>query len=245
MTTIRDAAIVLRHWDFSETSQTVSVLTREHGVIRGLAKGAKRERGAFSGGIDVLTRGQIVAIVKRGRDLATVTEWHLEDPCRAVRQRLEANRAAMLMVDAVHHLLDAQDPHRQLFDALAGALDGLGAGAAPGPLLVVFLWCLLEEAGYRPQLDHDVRSGGRLPDAETLGFDPAAGGLVPAEAAPPAWRLRRATAALLRAVAAHELPDAADPEVVGRAARLLAAYCREIAGTDLPSLAWTFGTPPG
>ncbi|MCH7601829.1 MAG: recombination protein O N-terminal domain-containing protein, partial [Planctomycetes bacterium] len=35
-------AICIRRWDFSETSQTVSLFTSEAGIIRGLAKGAKR-----------------------------------------------------------------------------------------------------------------------------------------------------------------------------------------------------------
>ena len=49
MHTLKDTAICIRRWDFSETSQTVSLLTREHGILRGLAKGAKREKGTFSG----------------------------------------------------------------------------------------------------------------------------------------------------------------------------------------------------
>ena len=46
MPIIADTAICIRCWDFSETSQTVSLVTREHGVVRGLAKGAKREKEA-------------------------------------------------------------------------------------------------------------------------------------------------------------------------------------------------------
>ena len=42
MPTITDNAICIRRWDYSETSQTVSLLLRNHGVIRGLVKGAKR-----------------------------------------------------------------------------------------------------------------------------------------------------------------------------------------------------------
>ena len=44
MQTIEDNAFCLRRWDFSETSQTASLLTRDHGVLRGLAKGAKRPK---------------------------------------------------------------------------------------------------------------------------------------------------------------------------------------------------------
>ena len=51
-----DQAICIRHWDYSETSQTVGLFGRTLGCFRGLAKGARRERGSFSGGLDLLTR---------------------------------------------------------------------------------------------------------------------------------------------------------------------------------------------
>jgi hypothetical protein len=55
-----DEALCIRQWDWSETSQTVSLFCRTHGIVRGLAKGARRERSSFSGGIDLLARGEIV-----------------------------------------------------------------------------------------------------------------------------------------------------------------------------------------
>src|SRR5690606_40070296 len=79
MPTITDNAVCIRRWDFSETSQTVSLFTREHGILRGIAKGAKREKGNFSGGLDILTRGEVVAILKPGRELATLTAWQLQE----------------------------------------------------------------------------------------------------------------------------------------------------------------------
>ena len=71
---LRDIAVCVRHWDFSETSQTVSLLTREHGILRGLAKGSRRDKGDFSGGIDLLTCGEVIAIVKPSGAMATLTQ---------------------------------------------------------------------------------------------------------------------------------------------------------------------------
>ena len=112
MPTISDYAICIRRWDFSETSQTVSLFTRESGIIRGLAKGAKREKGKFSGGFDLLTLGQVVAIVKPGRDLATLTEWDLQDTNRHLRANLRVNKTALYIADLIHHMLTDHDPHQ-------------------------------------------------------------------------------------------------------------------------------------
>ena len=243
MPTLSDTAICLRRWDFSETSQTVSLLTRESGVLRGLAKGAKRERGPFSGGLDLLTRGQVVAIVKPSRELATITEWHLQETFRVLRVDLEANRAGLVMADLVHHLLTQQDPHPALFDAMVASLRGL---ADDVPLaLLRFQWALLDETGYRPELDRDAASGVDLDASEeTFVFDARAGGVTSGMPQRGAWRVRRTTINLLRRVAAGEILDDADRAGVDRANRLLAVYIREIAGREIPTLRWAFSDLP-
>ncbi len=245
MPTIIDTALCIRRWDFSETSQTVSLFTREHGVIRGLAKGAKREKGRFSGGLDVLTTGQVVAIVKPGRDLATITEWHLQETHRAVRQSLEANRAALYMVDLVHHMLTGHDPHPRLFDALTQSLERLEVDGEADIALLLMQWTVLDETGYRPVLDRDAETREELPDgAPTLAFSPRAGGVVHDSEGPDRWRVRRTTIELLRKAAANEPLDGLDAEGIRRANRLLAAYCREIIGSELPTMQWAFSDLP-
>ena len=175
MPTITDQAVCVRHWDFSETSQTVSLFAREHGLIRGLAKGSRREKGNFSGGIDLLTRGELVAIVKPSRELANLTAWHLEEIFWSLRRSLPANRLGMYMADLVNRMVSAHDPHPALWDAFVVALRGLG-GDGEGTLLT-FQVALLAETGYRPELDRDAETGGPLPDdGETLAFSPRHGG---------------------------------------------------------------------
>ncbi|MHC4810982.1 MAG: DNA repair protein RecO [Planctomycetota bacterium] len=255
MPTVSDIAIVLRQWDFSETSQTVRLLTREHGPLRGLAKGARRERGMFSGGFEVGTRGQLVAITRPGRDLATLTEWRLLEVFPGVRRRLAANRVALLALDLVAHLLHDGDPHPEIFDTLLDMLRTLEEPGRETQALLRFQWRLLEETGYAPRLDDD---------ADVLAFRPDAGGFTtdPASiAAPGAWRLRRSTLQRLRELPetapddrpespdphdrhdSQDPPDRADPhDADTRACRLLASYARHLAGRDLPSIAWAFGS---
>lgn len=242
MPVITDTAICIRRWDFSETSQTVSLFTREHGIIRGLAKGAKREKGNFSGGLDVLTRGEVVVNIKppgSGRELALITAWHLQELYRVLRQNLRANRAALYMADLVHHMLQEQDPHPGVFDALAAALEELNDPKAIEPGLLRFQWALLSDTGYQPELRRDAQSGAALPEDGTLEFSARAGGLV-SESQGEGWRVRRETIQALRTVAAGESIAALDEESIRRANRLLAAYCREIIGSEPPSMRWAF-----
>lgn len=245
MPTITDQAICIRHWDFSETSQTVSLFARHHGVIRGLAKGAKRPTASFSGGIDLLTLGEIVAIVKPNRDLATLTAWHLERVFWSLRSTLAANRAGMYAADLINRMVSPDDPHPDLFDALVAALDALDRRADHGLALLAFQWRLLEETGYRPRLGRDADTNLELDvEAETFAFSPRAGGFVADTGEPDRWRVRRETLLLLRGVAGGT-PEDTDSLVVGRANRLLATYIRELLGEHPPSMRWAFPDLPG
>jgi DNA repair protein RecO (recombination protein O) len=248
MATIKDTAICVRHWDFSETSQTVGLFTREHGMIRGLAKGAKREKGEFSGGIDVLTRGEVVAIVKPGRDLATLTRWSLEEIFPALRTNLAANRAAIYMADLVHHMLTDADPHPALFDAFVKTLRELEDRTLIDLTLLRFQWDVLRETGYQPELHRDAATGKSLTDeGATVAFSSPAGGVVADTGGRGRWRVRRDTIELLRAIERGQ--DAADhsasshniqPQSIDRANRLLAAHFRELMGSEPASMRWAF-----
>lgn len=233
MPSVTDEAICIRHWDFSETSQTVSLLCRELGILRGLAKGAKRAGGRFSGGIDLLTRGQVVAIVKSGRELATLTDWTLIRSYRSLRQDLEVNRSAYYLADLVGRLFAPSDPHPNLFDALVTGLEALETPGTAPAVVLRFQWIALVESGQQPQLELSDDGG------TTLAFMPGQARFVAREDGEVGgWKIRRSTVDLLAGLAADPSIAsiarlaAADPEIVRRANRFLAAYLRESLQTE-------------
>ena len=228
MATIRDQAVCVRQWDFSETSQTVSLFCREQGMIRGLAKGSRRERSSFSGGFDLFTRGEIVAIVKPGRDLATLTEWALMETHPVLRSSASANRTAWYMADLLGRFFHHPEPHPRSWDALVEGLRGLEKPDAIAGSLLSFQWTLLDDLGYRPRLEMDGS------DDATFIFDPKGGQVKPDLGGEDNWRVRRATIELLQAIEHAEgvVPQDADVTGIGRANRLLAAWVREMTGHD-------------
>lgn len=188
MPTAKDQAICIRHWDWSETSQTVSLFTAQHGVIRGLAKGSRRENAPFSGGIELLTRGEAVFILKAAaRDhgsLCTLTAWDLQEPRAPLRRSLPSLHAAMFLVDLVHHAVRDLDPHPALYEALDVSLALLTEGAGVLRVTAGFLWRLLDETGYRPDVVRDPRTGTVIAASPVYSFSPRLGGLVGTPAAP-------------------------------------------------------------
>ncbi|MEC8560390.1 MAG: DNA repair protein RecO [Planctomycetota bacterium] len=240
MATIKDQALCIRQWDFSETSQTVSLLGRETGLFRAIAKGSRRPKSSFSGGIDLLTRGDVVAIIKPGRELATLTEWGLSRIWWRIRRDVHANRVAYFMSDCASRMLDLQDPHPGVFDGLVQAMDQIENGDPSSCILTRFLLVLLSDTGYRPRFDH-VELGTDGPDS--MLFSPQEGGLVEGVEVPGTWRVRSSTIEVLKAFqqgADHEQPFHERPEATNRAAKLLAAYLRELLGSEPPTLSLVF-----
>lgn len=236
-----DQALCIRVWDWSETSQTVSLFGRTTGVIRGVAKGAKRENARFSGGLEVLTRGEFIASIKNTEQLALLTAWDLQETFPAARASLSAFYAGMTMLDLVHHAVKDHDPHPALFDALLASLRELGEPGRDTWALLSFLWTLLVETGHQPELFQDA-AGGELTDARSYAFSARLGGLTkdtPQSEGQGAgvWRVRAETVELLRGLASWGAGiKEGDSAAAQRATKLLALYFREVFACELPSM---------
>ncbi|MEM9753277.1 MAG: DNA repair protein RecO [Planctomycetota bacterium] len=249
MPRFKDSAVCLRLVEYSESSQVVVLLTEQHGKVRGLAKGSRRLAPSsiqrFSGGIELLHRGQAVATTRPSSELAAITEWDLQDDAYHLRQNLAAQRLALYAADLTQALLADLDPHPATFAALVGFLDALNSRDpnTQGGALLRYQWKLLEDTGYRPVLDHDALHDTDLPDADAYTFDAQAGGFI-ADRGAPDWRVRRATLETLREVAEGVTHDR-HADATHRANKLLAAYARELIGRELPTMAIALHATPG
>lgn len=230
---------MLRATEWSESSQIVSLFTRSHGKIRGLAKGAKRLSPSsvqrFTGGFDLLTIGRVTATTRPSTDLAAITEWDVADTLPHLRRSLVAQRIGCVAASYVEAMTADEDAHPALYEALLALLDSLreerSDDVAESPALLRFQWALLTEVGYQPELKTDILSGDELGDANRYTFDPAGGGFS-VERQDERWRVRRETRELLLDIAAGDRVAATNAATVARANRLLTSYLREILGRE-------------
>lgn len=247
MPRLKDDAICIRLFDWSETSQVAVLLTAEHGKLRGLAKGSRRLSPSsvqrFSGGFELLTGGQVLAVSKPSTDLATITEWDLQEPYRHLRTNLRAQRLGLYAADVTHALLADEDAHPRTYAAMVALFDALRDDKQHAAGLLRFQWELLDDAGYRPELFDDVHYGEPLTDATSFCFDPRQGGLTVDDGTWPEashadrgpWRVRRQTVDLLRRLSLGEY-TAFDDADAARANRLLCVYLRAIVDRELPTM---------
>jgi len=231
MATHQDQAICIRHWDFSDTSQTVGMFCRSTGIVRGIAKGARRERGAFSGGMDLLTMGELAWIDARSGDLCTLTSWLPTESWPALRTSVRANAGAWYALECIGRMLEPHDPHPELFDGLVDAFHGFSRGDVDASM-ARFLWSLLGETGFGPRII--------VPSSETCAFDPGTGCIE--HATEHSWTVRSSTLdAIDRAVRRDAGLQAAEAL---RGATLLAACVRHHLQAEPGTQAGFFGPIP-
>jgi DNA repair protein RecO (recombination protein O) len=216
---VSDEAICLRLHDFSETSQIVTLFTRRHGLIRTLAKGAKRltkaGRGKFDGGIDLLDLGDAVFIDKLENELHLLTEWRQADPHLALRRSARPTRLALLCGELTTSLFAPHDAHPQVFERLATTLIDL-----PTPLreetALAFVIDAVDEAGLTPVFDRCVACSTRIESHRPAVLAIDLGGLVCESCEGRSRQLMRLDARLLSIASMI----ARLPRVAGRVARL-------------------------
>ena len=150
---IKDVGICLAHSEYSETSQIATIFGREHGKIRGIAKGARRTKSKFGQGIELLSRGQVIFSQPRsGTGLITLTEWTVQESYQPIRRSLRQLYRGYYLAELVDLFTEELDPHPRLFDLLEAGLADLAGNENRGGVLG-FQAALLREVGLSPELD--------------------------------------------------------------------------------------------
>ena len=181
MPLVRDRCICLRKVEFSETSQVLTLFSRQHGVARVLAKGAHRRTKAgaskFDGGVDLLDIGDAVFIHDSHRDLGTLTEWSLRDGHRTLRKTLRGMYLGLYAAELIGLLFEAHDPHPDVFDRFEKCLAEIGTSRVEESFLAFELE-LLRESGYLAEFTACVECGSELAGQDPCYFSPSRSGLI-------------------------------------------------------------------
>lgn len=181
MPLVHDRCICLRKTEYSETSQILTLFSRQHGITRVIAKGAHRRTKAgaskFDGGIDLLDLGEAVFSHDLARDLPPLTEWSLREGHLALRKSLRGIYLGLYSAELVGRLIEEHDPHPQLFDRLEASLPELASSRREEAFLS-FQLDLLRESGYLAELFACVCCGTAMDGSGPCYFSADRGGVV-------------------------------------------------------------------
>ncbi|MDD4880584.1 MAG: DNA repair protein RecO [Gallionellaceae bacterium] len=155
-----EPAFVLHTWPWRETSLIVETLSRNHGRLALVARGARRPMSSIKSRLLAFQPLELSWFGKGGLRTLHAAEWQGGD----LRLSGRALMCGFYLNELLLKLLPPDDPHERLYDRYAETLAELSSQAEPEPILRRFELDLLSELGYAQTLSHLAEGDEVRPD---------------------------------------------------------------------------------
>ncbi len=149
-------AVVLNSIDYGESDRILAFFTKEHGKVRGIAKGARRSRKRFVGNLDPLCHIKLNYFRGAG-ELARVEDASLIEGFQNLKTDIERLSNACYLLELVSEMTREGQVLPRVYGMLSGFLRMMDSGVgADGCLLRFFEIRLLDALGFMPCIDRCV-----------------------------------------------------------------------------------------
>jgi DNA repair protein RecO (recombination protein O) len=225
----RDDAVVLRQQKLGEADRIITLLTKRHGRVRAVAKGARRTTSRFGARLELASHVDVQLYTGRSLDIVTQVETLAPYGSDLAGDYQRYTSATAVLETAERLAAEEGEPSLRLYLLTVGALRTLATREPdrrhdPGLVLDAFLIRAMAVAGWEPALSDCARCGEPGPHRA---FSIQVGGAVcnscrPAAAATP----RLDTVNLMRALLVSDWTTADSSESPARreASGLIAAH---------------------
>lgn len=146
-------AIVLRTYNLAEADKIILFLTHRMGVIRAVAKGARRLKSRFGAGLEPFTIIALTYFEKEGRELVSVQQVEIKRSFFNLSERSETIAALSYMGELVLEFAPPHEPNEKVFRMFRAVLEEVERSPDDLPALVRYfeIW-ILKLAGFLPDL---------------------------------------------------------------------------------------------
>ena len=168
-------AIIIKKIKLGEADRILTLYTPHLGKIQAVAKGVRRPRSKMSGHLELLTHSQVS--LARGRNLDTITGSQTINSFLPLKSDLWLISCGLYATELINQFTADHIEDYPLFQLLLETMHRLCRGGDNELVLRYFELHLLNEVGYRPQLQHCVSCRSPL-QPTTNSFCPSAGGML-------------------------------------------------------------------
>jgi DNA repair protein RecO (recombination protein O) len=162
--------IVLRSYNLAEADKIVVCLTRHAGIVRSVARGARRLKSRFGAGLEPFTIIALSYYEKEGRELVSLRQAEIIRSFFGLARNAEAVAALAYMSELVMEFAPPHEPNEKLFRMVKAVVEALsGAPEDLSALVRYFEVWTLKLAGFLPDLRSCADCGKRLgEDSQTF-----------------------------------------------------------------------------
>lgn len=172
----RASAVVVRHSDWGEADRLLVLYTREQGMIRAVAKGARKITSRKGGHLQPFTH--VTIQLAQGRDLLIVTQVETVNAFLPLHDDLTKTGNAAYVVELLYRFsYEEEGGNPTLFRLLTETLDRIEKEDSAWLPIRYYEMRLLDAVGFRPQLFECANCGREiLPEDQFFSF--TAGGVI-------------------------------------------------------------------
>ena len=168
--------IVLKSFDFRETSRIATFLTKDFGKVKGVLKGIRKDPRKFGSSIDKFSVNDIIYYQYRNSDIHLISHCDMKEYFSGLRQDLKRMTAASYASELVDAVMPAEEQNIAIYDLMQDFLKSLQTTPDVSKLVHTFQIKILLLSGFRPHLESCVRCSNVVANAAR--FSLALGGLI-------------------------------------------------------------------
>ncbi len=167
MALVETESLVLKSYNLAEADKIVVLLTKDHGVVRGVAKGVKRLKSKFGSGLEPFSVIHCTYFQKDAVELVSIQKIEIIQSSFRAASHPDFLAKFSYLSDLLVSMLPPHDPSELLYRMFSACLQTASSDPATQLAVGVYfeVW-LLRLAGYLPDWTKCDRCG--------AGFDPGA-----------------------------------------------------------------------
>jgi DNA repair protein RecO (recombination protein O) len=172
MALVNTDAIVLRTYNLAEADRIAVCLTRSAGLVRAVAKGARRMKNRFGAALEPFTLIRLAFYERENRELVSISSAEILKSHFNLAAQLEASETLAYMGELVAEFAPPHEANEKLFRMVNACVEALETSAGPARLVLRYfeVW-LLRLAGLFPDVRSCAECGTRLGEGDTAHLD--------------------------------------------------------------------------
>jgi DNA repair protein RecO (recombination protein O) len=171
-------AIIIGSMNLGEADKLVTFFSLERGMLKGVAKNARKSFKRFGAGLEAFTCCRLHLYEREHQELLRIESADIIAQAPAICEDLNRAAVGAVILELVKELAPMGERNADAFLLLSQVLQLLNAGEDPAFLLRIFEIKFLSLLGYQPKLDHCL-SCGTQPKGEMIFYGMKGGVLCP------------------------------------------------------------------